>query len=65
MDEYEAGFFAYYSGVNYAMNPYYCGIDADRWQCGWLDAYDIHQGALESCHAAYQVSTNPETTEGV
>jgi hypothetical protein len=58
MDEYEAGYFAFYSLRPRSANPYGPGIAADRWECGWLDANDIHKEALADCHASPHVGCN-------
>ena len=63
MDDYERGFFAFYCGHPRSSNPFDRraeNLGYIRWETGWLDAYDIHQEALEECHTAYQVSEQGE-----
>ena len=60
MDDYDQGFFAYYSLKGRDQNPYHAeaqSVSYDRWECGWLDASDIHAECLRqsldnacSCH---------------
>jgi hypothetical protein len=49
MDDYEGGFFAFYSGKLRTANPYDAmaqSVVFDRWECGWLDAEEMHGEAL-------------------
>jgi hypothetical protein len=38
MRAYSLGHLHFHVGVPRSANPFVSGIDADRWECGWLDA---------------------------
>lgn len=46
MDAYTSGRFAFYSLMPRGKNPHRRGIEHDRWECGWLDAFDQHTEVL-------------------
>jgi hypothetical protein len=46
MDAYNSGRFAFYSLIPRTKNPHRPGVEYDRWECGWLDAFDQHTEVL-------------------
>jgi ribosome modulation factor len=55
---YHRGYASYYVGFTRSQNPfdsYTSSVDYDRWECGWLDAYDDQQAAIEQCSRDHQV----------
>ena len=51
MLSYHRGYAGYHIGLSRAHNPfdsYTTSVDYDRWECGWLDAYDDQHSALQS-----------------
>ncbi len=33
----------FHVGVPRSANPFAAGVEADRWECGWLDAFEALQ----------------------
>jgi hypothetical protein len=44
MRAYSLGQLHFHVGVPREANPFAPGVDADRWECGWLDAAEALTG---------------------